>query len=61
MIRVFAVEPTAVQLDWRSLPPGHHVVTVGGHERVVDGDGGPGALVVDGLEPDTDHAVTLDG
>ena len=61
MIRVFAVEPTAVQLDWRSLPPGHHLVTVAGHERVVDGDGGPGALVVDGLEPDTEYAVSLDG
>jgi predicted phosphodiesterase len=60
-MRLFAVEPTAVQLDWRSLSPGHHVVTVGARAVAVDGDGGPGAVVVDGLEPDTPHPVALDG
>ena len=61
MMRVFAVEPTAVQLDWRWLAPGHHLVTVGRDERVVDGDGGPGALVVDGLDADTEYDVSVDG
>ena len=60
-MRVFAAEPTAVQLDWQWLPPGHHEVTVGPHAVVVDGDGGPGAVVIDGLEPATAHPVTLDG
>ena len=61
MVRVFAVEPTAVQLDWGSLRPGHHAIAVGDHARTVVGDGGPGALVVDGLEPGTTYRVTVDG
>jgi 3',5'-cyclic-AMP phosphodiesterase len=61
MVRVFAVEPTAVQLDWSSLPPGTHDVTAGDRTVTVVADGGPGAVVIDGLESGTTVAVTVDG
>jgi 3',5'-cyclic AMP phosphodiesterase CpdA len=61
MIRVFAVEPTAVQLDWPALPAGSHELAAGDHIVTVVGDGGPGATVIDGLEPATTLPVTLDG
>jgi 3',5'-cyclic AMP phosphodiesterase CpdA len=61
MVRVFAVEPTAVQLDWPSLPTGVHDLAVGDHTVSVVGDGGPGAVVIDGLEPATTMTVALDG
>jgi Icc protein len=60
-VRVFAVEPTAVQLDWRGLSAGRHALAVGAHRRDVDGDGGPGAVVFDDLEPATTYPITLDG
>ena len=60
MVRVFAVEPTAVQLDWRSLPPRPHEVAAGERAVTVVGDGGPGAVVIDGLEPATTVPVTVD-
>jgi predicted phosphodiesterase len=60
-LRVFAVEPDAIQLDWRRLTPGCHVVTAGDVAVEVDGDGGPGAVRVDGLPPGTKLAVALDG
>ncbi len=65
MVKVFAVEPTAVQLDWSSLPPGAHELAAAGrgvNVRVaVTGDGGPGAVVIDGLPPGTDVDIALDG
>jgi predicted phosphodiesterase len=61
VLRVFAVEPTAVQLDWRSLPPGRHEVAAGERAAIVVGDGGPGAVVIDGLEPATTVPVTIGG
>jgi Icc protein len=61
MIRVFAVEPTAVQLDWRTLPPGRRVLAVGDVAVDIDADGGPGAAVFDELAPGTEYPVTLDG
>jgi len=60
-VRVFAVEPTAVQLDWPSLAPGAHEVAAGARTVTVTGDGGPGAVVIDGLEPDTNLPITVDG
>jgi 3',5'-cyclic AMP phosphodiesterase CpdA len=61
MMRVFAVEPTAVQLDWPALPPGPHEVAAGNRAVTVTADGGPGAVVLDGLAPATRVDVTLDG
>jgi 3',5'-cyclic AMP phosphodiesterase CpdA len=61
MVRVFAVEPTAVQLDWPALPDGPHELRAGDHAVTVMGDGGPGAVVLDGLEPATSLTITLDG
>ena len=60
-MRVFGVEPTAVQLDWRRLADGRHELAVGDREQVVQGDGGPAAVVVDGLEPGRTLPVVLDG
>lgn len=61
--QVFAVEPDAVQLTWRRLPPGALTVVVEGPagtaETTVEGDGGPGALTVRDLAPDADHTVTV--
>jgi predicted phosphodiesterase len=61
MVRVFAVETTAVQLDWSSLPAGRHELAAGERTVTVAGDGGPGAVMIDGLPPGTDLDVTLDG
>jgi predicted phosphodiesterase len=60
-VRVFAVEPTAVQLDWRRLARGAHELAVGERTCAVAADGGPGAVVVDGLEPGRTCPVVLDG
>lgn len=68
---VFAAEPTAVQLTWGRLPAPEMVVEVAGRSFEVGGAAprwyprrdarrsGPGALVVDGLEPATDYEVTV--
>src|SRR4051812_13886179 len=61
MVRVFAVEPTAVQLDWPALPSGPHEVAAGDRTVPVTGDGGPGAVVIEGLQPATTVTVSLDG
>jgi len=61
MTRVFAVEDTAIELDWPSLPIGEHTVEVGATTIVVRGDGGPMACWVDGLAPDTVLDVVVDG
>jgi hypothetical protein len=58
-LRVFAVEPEAVQLSWRALEPGEVVVRVAGQELVVESDGGPGTLDLVGLQPDTDHVIEV--
>ena len=59
--RVFAVGPDWVQLDWASLARGRHTLSVGPAEVVVEGDGGPAAVTIDGLEPGTAVDVGLDG
>jgi 3',5'-cyclic-AMP phosphodiesterase len=58
---VFAVEDTSVQLTWRALAPG--TVRVGAADTVVEveTDGGPGAVVLDGLPPDRSVTVTIGG
>src|SRR5262245_49806270 len=60
MLRGFAVEPTAVQLVWRRLPSGHHEVVAGTRAVTVEADGGPGAVVIDGLATGTTVDITLD-
>lgn len=58
-LEVAAVEPEAAQLVWSRLPQGRHRLHVGSRRIEVDHPGGPGALVVDHLEPGTDHRVEL--
>lgn len=60
---VFAVEPTAAQLVWPSLPAGTSTVTTGsGDARVtVEGDGGPAAVGLDGLAPGAETTVRIEG
>lgn len=62
-ITAFAVEDTAIQLTWRSARPGAGAVVAVGDTRLeVDGaSGGPGSVVVDGLEPATAYDVRVDG
>jgi 3',5'-cyclic-AMP phosphodiesterase len=60
-VEVFAVEPTAAQLIVRSPDDGAHTVCLAGQERVVPTHGGVGAVVFDGLAPETAHPVQLDG
>jgi 3',5'-cyclic-AMP phosphodiesterase len=63
-IEVFAVEPEAVQLVWRGLPPGHHELSFGvglGYGVDVLADRGVGAAVIEGLPPDVGSVVALDG
>jgi predicted phosphodiesterase len=60
-VRVFAVEPTAVQIDWHRLAPGRHEVAAGTRAVTVESDGGPGAVVIDGLAPGATVDITLNG
>jgi predicted phosphodiesterase len=59
---VFAVEDAALQVTWRGAPPGPVTVTIddGRATRQVEAisDAGPGATVVDDLEPDTTYDVS---
>src|SRR3954452_18679521 len=66
MVRVFAVEPAAVQLAWPSLPPGPHRLSARGDDGVVAeaavaGDGGPGAGLLDGLTSGASADIEPDG
>ena len=56
---VFSVEDTAVQVTWSELAAGPVRVGVGDAEVEVAHGGGPGAVVIDGLPPDTDLKVTV--
>ncbi|MCU1343917.1 MAG: hypothetical protein JWL70_183 [Acidimicrobiia bacterium] len=58
---VFAVEDRSVQVHWHHLDPGHHLVAVGGRSVAFDHAGGPGAVVIDGLEPSRRYPVSVDG
>lgn len=52
---IFAVEDRALQLAWARLPAGLLVLRIGGHEVELDQPGGPGALTISGLQPETDY------
>jgi len=60
-LRVFAVEPTGVQLDWAVLGPGP--VTFRCADVSVDliADGGPGVVSLDGLPAGRSLTVTVTG
>ncbi|MEO5840016.1 MAG: metallophosphoesterase [Acidimicrobiales bacterium] len=58
---VFATEDTAVQLTWRGAPTGPVTITVSDDRstRTLEAIGdGPGALVIDDLEADTEYRIT---
>jgi Icc protein len=44
-----------------ALPPGEHTIEIGDRVVRLVGDGGPAAVGVDGLAPDTQHDVVVDG
>jgi 3',5'-cyclic-AMP phosphodiesterase len=58
-LRVFAVEPDAVQVTWGRLGPGEVTVRCGPTEVEVEADGGPGAVDLIGLTPDTQYTVEI--
>jgi 3',5'-cyclic-AMP phosphodiesterase len=63
---VFAVEDTTVQVCWRAMPAGRWRLAVpaagsGAREVAVDADGGPGAVVLDGLPAGERLAVEVSG
>jgi 3',5'-cyclic AMP phosphodiesterase CpdA len=60
-VEVFALEPRAAQLVVRAADDHPRVVTVDGRDGVVETAGGVGAVVIDGLEPDTSYEARLDG
>ncbi|HEX6786983.1 MAG TPA: hypothetical protein VF076_07280, partial [Acidimicrobiales bacterium] len=60
-VEVFALEPRAAQLVVRAADDGLRVVTLDGRDAVVETASGVGAVVFDGLEPDTSYEARLDG
>ena len=60
---VFAVEDTTVQLTWRGAPAGPVAITVRDERSTrtleVVGESGPGALIVDELEADTEYRISI--
>ncbi len=56
-IEVFAVEDRSAQLTWSGLPDGTDALDVAGRTYPVEGGGGPGAIVVDGLTPQHHHTI----
>lgn len=57
--QVWAVEDTRVQITWGRLPPGPVTATWPGGRATVEHGGGPGALDVTGLAPDTEVELVL--
>lgn len=58
---LFAVECDAAQFTWSRLGPGQVRFEVGDRSAVVDADGGPGSVVVDGLPPDHELDAVVSG
>lgn len=58
-VALFAVEDTTAQLIWSALGPGSVDVRCGDVRRVIEADGGPGSVVIDGLTPNTVQTVSL--
>lgn len=59
---VFAIEDTAVQACWTPLPTAAAVLRAGDVEVALDGHDpcSPGAVVLEGLEPDTQYELVLE-
>lgn len=60
-LRVFAVEPDAVQLDWSALGPGEVTFRCADAAVTVLADAGPGAVTLDGLPPDRSLGIDVTG
>ncbi len=60
-LRVFAVEPDAVQLDWSALGPGEVTLRCADTAVTVLADGGPGAVTLDGLPAGRHLTVEITG
>jgi predicted phosphodiesterase len=58
-MRLFAVDIDALQLTWRDLAPGDHVVAAGPAAATVNGR--VGSVELSGLAPSTRYEVLLDG
>lgn len=56
---VFAVEDTTAQLTWSALGPGTARFAGAGADVVIEAEGGPGAVVLEGLAPGATHHVTV--
>jgi hypothetical protein len=59
-VAVFAVEDTAVQVVWGHAPTAPLNVRVGPRSTHLGGYGGPGGVVIDGLEPGTRYDVVVE-
>jgi 3',5'-cyclic AMP phosphodiesterase CpdA len=60
-VRVFAVEPNSVQLDWAALGPGTVRIAAADSVVEVDTDGGPGTATLDGLPAGRHLTVRVEG
>jgi hypothetical protein len=60
-LEVFATGTTWLQLTWSSLGPGPVEARCGDRVATVDADGGPGAILLEDLAPDSAHRVELTG
>ncbi len=58
-LEVFGVGTSWVQLTWSALGPGPVEVRAGDAIARVDADGGPGAVVLEGLAPASSHALRV--
>ena len=56
---VFAVEDRGAQLTWRRVAAGPVRIVCGPVDLMVESDGGPGAVDLDGLTPDTAYDLTV--
>ena len=60
-VRVFAVEPTSIQVDWSALGPGPVVIRAADTEVHLDATGGPGAALLDGLPSGKPVSILFSG
>lgn len=60
-VGVFAVEDTTAQFVWRSLPEGPLTLRVAGRSTTINSTGGPGAYLIDDLEPGRAYHLELTG
>lgn len=58
-LEAFAVEPDAVQIAWRGLPAGPIDVGCADSATTADGNGGPGAVSLDGLPHSSSLTVRI--